>query len=212
MSLHLDRFLSRPLVAIALSLVALGGVAACGSDDEGATGGASTTSSSASVDRAFVREMVPHHEGAIDMAQVALDRSKRPEIRRLARAIVATQRTEISTLRSIDRRLAAEGAKTGSLGMSHSDMGMGDTAMLRTADPFDRAFIDMMVPHHEGALKMAKVQLERGADEPTKRLARQIVSAQQQEIAQMQGWREQWYGEASAKGAAPVGDGHGGHS
>jgi len=47
--------------------------------------------------------------------------------------------------------LEKAGVKTGDLGMAHDMMGMdGDTAMLEDADPLDRAFIDMVIPHQQG--------------------------------------------------------------
>ena len=65
-------------------------------------------------------------------------------------------------------------------------MGMdADPAMLADADPFDAEFIDMMVPHHEGAVAMAKAELIRGADPELKALAQDIIDAQQREISEM---------------------------
>jgi uncharacterized protein (DUF305 family) len=52
----------------------------------------------------------------------------------------------------------------------------------------------MMIPHHEGAIRMAKLELERGRNRTVKRLAKAIVDAQTNEIALMHQWRIQWYG------------------
>jgi uncharacterized protein (DUF305 family) len=49
-----------------------------------------------------------------------------------------------------------------------------------------------MIPHHEGALAMAKDALSKGSNEEIKSLARQIVEAQEAEIAQMKKWQESW--------------------
>ena len=60
------------------------------------------------------------------------------------------------------------------------------------ANAFDREFIRQMIPHHEGALAMAKDALAKGSNEEIKSLARQIVEAQEAEITQMKKWQEEW--------------------
>lgn len=65
-------------------------------------------------------------------------------------------------------------------------MGMdGDMSMLETATPFDPAFLTMMIPHHEGAVAMAKAELAKGKDPELKQLAQTIITAQQREIREM---------------------------
>lgn len=61
--------------------------------------------------------------------------------------------------------------------------------------PFDQAFIDAMVPHHEEAIEMAETATESGLTQPDlQRIAKDIVTSQQREIDQMLAWREQWFG------------------
>ncbi len=65
-------------------------------------------------------------------------------------------------------------------------MGMdGDIAELKTAKPFDKAFLEMMIPHHEGAVEMAKVEQAKGTDEKLKSVAAEIIEAQESELAAM---------------------------
>ena len=147
------------------------------------------------IDRAFVTEMVPHHESAVEMAELAQRYSERPEIKQLAQEIIAAQNAEIDQMRGLDQRLADAGVGKRSLRMTAHEMGThGDPAALRRAEPFDRAFLDMMIPHHEGAIRMAQFQLERGRNRTVKRLAGRIVDAQTNEIALMHQWRIQWFG------------------
>jgi uncharacterized protein (DUF305 family) len=147
------------------------------------------------IDRAFVKEMVPHHRSAVEMAKFAQRHGERRQIKQLAREIIAAQNAEIERMRGLDQRLADAGVARRSLGMTAHEMGTHmDPGALRRAEPFDRAFLDMMIPHHEGAIRMAKFQLERGRNRTVKRLAEGIVDAQTNEIALMHQWRIQWYG------------------
>jgi len=159
------------------------------------------------VDRAFTADMVPHHKSAVEMAEIAKQRSKRPEIQALSDDIIRTQKEEIGQMRKIDSRLADEGEPKGKLGVGRAMMGMSeDTGSLKTADPFDRAFIDMMIPHHQGAIRMARIELDRGADGDAMKLAEAIIAAQTREIEQMNGWRKDWFGGASPAGGVPKGE------
>jgi len=137
-------------------------------------------------DRAFVAEMIPHHESAVDMARMARERGQSTFVRDLAEDIISSQAREIATMREIAERLDDLGVKPRSLGLSEAEMGMDhDASHLQGAEPFDRAFIDMMIPHHEGALRMSYVVLARGTGLRTKTLARQIITAQTTEINAM---------------------------
>ena len=172
----------RTPAALAALVVSLAVLAACGGDDPQANG----------IDRAFAEQMIPHHQGAIDMAEVALERAEHPELRELAEQIISSQESEIAELEeALDEELA--GVEPKSLGMSMEMMGMGmDPEMLSEAQPFDQAFIDMMIPHHEGAIVMSDVELQRGENPEMQDLAREITAAQEREIAQMREWRRAW--------------------
>ena len=75
-----------------------------------------------------------------------------------------------------------ESGGDGHMGMSDAEMGMDmDPAMLKDAEPFDRAFIDMMVPHHEGAVAMAERLLKDGEHRNLRAMAQDIISAQTRE-------------------------------
>lgn len=150
-------------------------------------------------DELFIDNMVPHHEGAVDMAEVALDgNAEHEEIEELSQDIVRTQNAEIEELRDIKQQ--EFGTSEISAKMSEEDMAMMgmmmDPAQLAGQDPFDRAFIENMIPHHQSAIDMAEVALENTDNPRIEELARNIIAAQEREIAQMQQWLEEWYPES----------------
>lgn len=70
---------------------------------------------------------------------------------------------------------------------AHEKMSVGMGAVKASGDP-DVDFVRMMIPHHQGAIDMAEVELKYGKDETRKALARQIIEAQTREIAEMKDW------------------------
>jgi uncharacterized protein (DUF305 family) len=148
-------------------------------------------------DEAFIDAMVPHHQGAIAMANVALENAEHEEIKELSRNIVSTQHAEIEELKAIKKQ--EFGTSEVPMEMSSKqmrDMGMMmDPQALAEENPFDRAFIDAMIPHHRSAIEMAKVAKKRSENARIEELAGNIVSAQKGEIEQMRRWQEQWYQE-----------------
>ncbi len=82
---------------------------------------------------------------------------------------------------------------------SHEDMTMSDMVSAlegKKGDEFDKAFIEHMIPHHQGAVEMAQLALENAEHQELKNLAKAIIEAQNTEINQMHNWFESWgYGE-----------------
>jgi uncharacterized protein (DUF305 family) len=146
-------------------------------------------------DRAFIDAMVPHHQGAIAMAEVALKNAEHEEIKELSRNIVSTQQLEIEELKSIKKE--EFGTSNVPMEMSPEQMrGMGmmmDPKRLSKREPFDEAFIDAMIPHHRSAIQMAQVAYKKSKIPEIKELAGNIVTAQKREIEQMKQWRKEWY-------------------
>ena len=70
-------------------------------------------------------------------------------------------------------------------GMDRMNRAMADAPMTGDAD---HDFVAMMIPHHQGAISMAQVELRYGRDPTLRRLARAIIAAQQKETVQMRDW------------------------
>lgn len=81
-------------------------------------------------------------------------------------------------------------------GSSMSDAMADMTASLegKTGDEFDRAFIEGMIVHHEGAVAMAEQALQTAKHPEIKQMANDIITAQTREIETMRGWLQAWYG------------------
>ena len=161
------------------------------------------------MDQAFIDMMVPHHQAAVEMGQIAQKRAEHEELRTLADSIVSAQGTEIKQLREWRRAWFGSSDTPGMDAMPllpGMDMpGMEGHAMdgkmdmtadieaLRTADPFDRALIKAMVPHHETAIAAARAIGASTERSELKRVAADMIESQQHEIDQMQGWLAAWY-------------------
>jgi uncharacterized protein (DUF305 family) len=174
-------------VRLALALVVSVVVAAgCGGEAESAPGNPT--------DRAFASQVLAPHERAIEMAELALRRAEHPELKLLARRIIRAQRAEVAVLRSTDADLRVARIPAGELGLQQDEMNVaGDVHELGESDRFDRSFIEMMVPHHESAVKMAAVELRNGRHPRLRRLAEDIVDAQRREIDRMKERYIKWY-------------------
>ncbi|MER5265229.1 DUF305 domain-containing protein [Actinosynnema sp. NPDC002837] len=178
-------------------------LAGCGSDSTGHDPGSTTGHPSAAAgapsgghneaDVTFAQGMIPHHQGAIEMAKLVHGRTTTPEVLDLASRIEKAQDPEIKTMTGWLTGWGAQVHTTGMPGMDHgSDQpGMGAAEMEALAQArdteFDRMFLGMMIRHHQGAIEMANVELRHGANAEAKALAQRIVDAQQAEITEMQG-------------------------
>jgi uncharacterized protein (DUF305 family) len=179
--------------------------------DASAQHGAAPTSAQAEFDQLFIDMMVPHHQGAVEMALVAQARAEHQEIKDLAQAILQSQSAEIDQMRAWRQAWYGSGETPAMsvMPMFHEMNGQvmvmeamnmaQDVERLRAApEPFDRAFIDEMIPHHQSAIDAAQVAQGQAVHQEIKDLATAIIAAQQREIDQLRAWRLAWYGSAAA--------------
>ncbi len=154
------------------------------------------------IDQHFIEQMIPHHESAVDMAQMALEKAKRPEIKTLATNIIKDQNKEIGDMTTWYKNWFGKDVLKVSGGMMEGNMMSGggmhgdmqdEMASLENAPDFDKAFIEAMIPHHQSAIMMAQM-LQSGTNRPEmEQLGKNIIESQSKEIQQMQGWYTQWY-------------------
>ncbi|WP_007023677.1 DUF305 domain-containing protein [Saccharomonospora iraqiensis] len=171
------------------------------------SGPASAAQSASAADRAthneadvtFVEGMIPHHEGAIEMSELAEDRTDNPEILALAERIEQAQGPEIEQMTGwLDAWGVDRDAGTGADGhgdMAESEMpGMGTQDMHRLGKAegaeFDRLFLNLMIEHHQGAVDMSATVLDKGDDPEVAALAERIIADQRTEIEEMRSLRD----------------------
>jgi uncharacterized protein (DUF305 family) len=175
-------------------------LSACGSGDDSHStmSGAGTTSSAtadgattgASGDVAFAQMMIPHHEQAVEMADVALENdTASADVKALATQIKGAQAPEIQTMQGW---LAQWGASESAGPMDHGSGGMMSdddmsSLMGSSGAEFDQMWLTMMIEHHEGAIEMAQDVLDTTANPDVEKLATAVVEGQEAEIATMQG-------------------------
>ncbi|MCW5953729.1 MAG: DUF305 domain-containing protein [Propionibacteriaceae bacterium] len=198
MTTTIRRLLKAGAGALVLSLA----LAACTSATDETPG---TTTPAASADAAtahnaadteFAQMMIIHHQGAIEMADLAAEQADTPEVIALAERITAAQGPEIDLMtRWLETWGEPAGTGTDHGGMDHAGMEMDgmDQAEAMAAlqalagTDFDRRFLELMTAHHEGAITMAQAVLDAGQNEDVRRLAQQIIEAQTAEITEMAG-------------------------
>ncbi|GAA3512421.1 DUF305 domain-containing protein [Georgenia daeguensis] len=192
-------------VVLALTL------AACSDDapeETGATAAATTSSQTQTsegtadvetahnaADTEFAQMMIVHHEGAIEMADLAVEKADSEDVRSLAEGISAAQGPEIEEMTSWLEAWGEETSPMGGMeGMDHGGMemeGMSQEEAMQhleglSGTEFDRSFLEMMIAHHQGAVTMAQTELEEGENPQALELAEKIIADQEAEISEME--------------------------
>ena len=188
---------------LAAAVVALTG---CSTAAQTPAAGSSTTGIAADptadpndADVASAQEMIPHHEGALMMAGVAVERATDPRVAQLAEHIAAGQEPEIDLMtgwlddwgQPVEEGAGHSGGTGHGTGGDHgmgADHGMGGMDMgdmPASGAELDRRWLEAMIEHHEGAVEMARTEIDEGRDAEAVELARTIAETQRQEIDEM---------------------------
>jgi len=152
----------------------------------------SPNAANAPYDLQFLDTMIAHHTGAVDMAKPVTAQTQNKELIAFAEKIIADQTREIAQMKEWREKWFA--AKPAAMNMEMPGMRESmkmDMAKLGAAngEDFDRMFVGMMIPHHAGAVDMAKEALTKAEHPEIKKLSEQIIESQQEEIRQMQNWK-----------------------
>lgn len=166
---------------------------------------AATASTFNAADVMFAQMMIEHHQGAIEMANLAFTRADSPKVKELAGKIKGAQQPEIDRMKSWlavwspNTSASGSGGMSGMPGMNHNGPGASGSAVpgMMTSDQmkrlmaasgpaFDKLFLQLMIQHHQGAIEMASTEWEAGSNPDALALAQAIVTDQTAEIATMQ--------------------------
>ena len=176
---------------------------------------ATATATFNDADVAFAQMMIVHHQGAIQMADLAPSRAQNQDVLALAARIKAAQAPEIDQMTSwltawgaAAPSMMSGSATSGTGGMDHGGMDMGGTTsaaessamsmpgmmsgdqmqQLESASgaAFDKMFLELMIVHHQGAVEMAETEIADGSNPEAVALAQKIKSDQTAEIAEIQ--------------------------
>lgn len=164
------------------------------SDSTGSASSATASTQPADVndaDVAFAQGMIPHHEGALMMAEMAVDRATDPRVVELAQRIEAGQTPEIDLmtgwLEEWGQPLEEASGDMGGMDHGSGDMGGMDIEAMPDSGPdFDRMWLEAMIEHHRGAVQMAQTESRDGRNPEALKLAEVITETQNAEIAEMQ--------------------------
>lgn len=193
-------------VVLTLALAACGGDATTTGEPAPAptaTEEATATASFNDADVAFAQQMIVHHRGALEMSELAVEKTQNAEVRALAEKVISAQQPEIDTMTGwleewgydVPQGTSLEGVEMP--GMEGMDMGtmpmpgmMSKEQMDQMAGmsgpAFDRMFLESMVEHHRGAIEMAEAQLQDGQNPEALALAEDVIAAQTAEIEEIE--------------------------
>lgn len=181
--------------ALALTLAGCASSAEPGTPRVTITASAPAATTHNAADTEFAQMMIVHHEGAVEMADLVVTRAATEQVRTLGQRISAAQGPEIATMESWlaawgeDLPDAAEHGAMDHAGMDMNGMDQGEAMAALDAldgEAFDRLFLELMIDHHRGAVEMSTIQVAEGENTGAIELARDIIAAQQSEIAEME--------------------------
>ncbi|WP_291650183.1 DUF305 domain-containing protein [Clostridium sp.] len=140
----------------------------------------------------FVLEMIPHHEGGINMAKAIVKYGSNPEVKKIAENIITSQEAQIPIMQQLKDKFEKE--KPSSKADSEKylaeynkikDKMFKEMQGVEITDNVDANFLQEMIYHHEGAIGMAKDILKYTKDPELRRLAENIVTTQSKGVEEM---------------------------
>jgi uncharacterized protein (DUF305 family) len=175
------RLMRWPLLAILVAgLMTVGIAAAHGGKGSTGTKGASAGHANGT-DRAFIGLMIPHHEGGVELGELAAEKGTNREVVRLGKEIVTEQSAELELLESWAKRFGVTPRMPEPI-MEHDMMDMAKLRAAPRGAEFDRLWLDEISMHHAAAIQMALMERNGGRYGPAVELAESIVTSQSAQL------------------------------
>jgi uncharacterized protein (DUF305 family) len=180
------------LAAVVVVLVTAVALTSCGGSSAGGQHARATTAPAGHnpADVAFAQNMIPHHQQAVDMSAMVPSHSANPAMQVIAKEISSDQKAEIHALSVLLQQWGEPAIDHGGHAGMPAMQGMVDPNTMsqlesRNGNAFDELWLGSMVAHHQGAVTMAQDEIGHGQSPDAVGMARNIVTAQQREIAYM---------------------------
>lgn len=189
--MHSPSRISLLAVLAATSIVTLSFLAGCGSgnDDNPATRNATVPPFIAASDVQYIDAIIPHHEMALEMAQMELDKGTRAEVKAMAQSMKDMQTLEIALLKNARQALTGQSEVPRPPTDRHMDADMAEMRTMAAGPAVDAHFLDNMIPHHAEAISIAHRALPNLTRTDVKDNATAVVAMQAEEIGELQALR-----------------------
>lgn len=139
----------------------------------------------------YINLLIPHHEGAIEMAEMVVNDAPHQEVRDAAAQIIADQQQEINDLTTWLQQWYGQDPNPDQRMMM--DQGMMDMMMQMDATMHEKHFLAMMREHHQSAIEIGELALQRATHQELKDQAQIMIDTQREEQEQFATWLQQWY-------------------
>lgn len=185
--------MKRTLMSVALAgALALAGCSAAEETAPDSTTEAGEQAEHNDADVMFAQMMIPHHQQAVEMSETLLAKDGVPsEVADFAQQVIDAQGPEIDRMNAMLTTWGADPTPS-STGQGHGSpmkgmMSEDDLRQLEDAQGTEaaRLYLEQMIHHHEGAVEMAREQVDTGQNPQAQELAQEVIDAQQAEIEQM---------------------------
>lgn len=170
------------------------------------TSASSTAPASAEYDLQFIDTMIKHHQMAVMMGEAAIQKGADAKVKEFGRKVVEDQKKDIARLAVWRQQWYPNAADAHTMqlpGAASMNMDMGHMQTSSGHD-FDMMFVDMMIPHHRGALEMSRDALQKAQRQELKEFAQETIDKQEKEIAELEAWKKSM-GMPSSTGASAKG-------
>jgi uncharacterized protein (DUF305 family) len=169
-------------------VLALAMIAGTGCSDDGSK--ANSQNGGLSVQDTFLRDMIPHHEGALEWAKLVLERGEHPELKELAAATLKGSAADIEQM----ERLLGPGKSANAHSHGGDHFGPAGIARIRQGAVTDRVLLDWMIDHHQVGIDPGHAAVPNIENPEIKTLVESMNGRLEKGLEKMRTWRTEWYG------------------